>query len=148
MNFLNLEHWLDTRDKYERYQMGYDIKSKDDISKYQTWFNKWEKWVKTNRHVFEVYYAINVDYQCNREDDLSRYNELMTLFKSMNYSEFIMYFTIEFTKNMCILEYLNKCVICNDDEDFGIDLDDIDYDAERWKNRKELYKEKIKEELS
>ena len=148
MNLFNLEHWFDTRDRYERYQMEYNIKNKEDISKYQTWFNKWKKWVKANRRVFEVYYAINVDCQCNRENDLSRYDELMTLFKSMNYSEFIMYFTIEFTKNMCILEYLNEYVICNDNEDFGIDLDNINCEVEKWKIRKELYEQKIKEELS
>lgn len=148
MNFFSLEHWLDTRDRYERYHIEYDIKNKKDISKYQTWFNKWKKWIKTNRHVFEVFYAINVDYQCNRENNLSRYNELMTLFKSMNYSEFIMYFTIEFTKNMSILEYLNEYVICNDNGDFGIDLDNINCENETWKARKELYEQKIEEELS
>lgn len=148
MNFFSLEHWLDTRDRYERYHIEYNIKNKEDISKYQTWFNKWKKWIKTNRRVFEVFYAINVDYQCNRENNLSRYNELMTLFKSMNYSEFIMYFTIEFTKNMSILEYLNEYVIYNDDGDFGIDLDNINCENETWKARKELYEQKIEEELS
>ena len=49
---------------------------------------------------------------------------------------------------MSILEYLNEYVICNDDGDFGIDVDNIKCENETWKARKELYEQKIEEELS
>lgn len=126
-----------------------DINTKKDLLCYQKLIKKWSKWVKNCRREFEIYFSIIEDYHGNKDDDCYVFNYLMSLFKKFNEEEFIFYFTMNFIREPYLLEFLIRIIDSKIDfKKYFIDMLDLDRDAVTMNMRRELYKKRIKEELS